>query len=232
MKAGIIINDISDHKMIFTFLEIDSYVEKVDRYIEIEKKDEKSLQSFINELKSLNIYDQFDSNNNPEKNYNIFSSLLRTAREKHLPKKRVKYNKKKHKKNKWMTNGILESINNKDILYKLLIQTDPQNEPLFNNLKFEYKAYRASLRRSIREAKRLYYMNKFNAFKNDIKKTWTLINDTLNKHVRNETHHEFLVNNKVIKDAETIANSLNDYCIYICCSIAEKFGQLMNSLSI
>ena len=66
----------------------------------------------------------------------------------------MKYNKKKHKKAKWMTDGILKSINTKDILYKILIQTKADNGEIFNNLKDEFKVYRATLRRSIREAKR------------------------------------------------------------------------------
>ena len=51
--------------------------------------------------------------------------------QKHLPKKRVKYQKKLHKKSKWITNGILNSINKKDKLYKTLIQTDTNNTILY-----------------------------------------------------------------------------------------------------
>ena len=50
--------------------------------------------------------------------------LLSAAKEKHLPKKMVKFDKRKQKKTKWMTNGLLQSINNKDRLYKKLIRTD------------------------------------------------------------------------------------------------------------
>ena len=43
--SGILINAISDHKMIFTHIENDSYVEKIDKYITIETKDETSIQN-------------------------------------------------------------------------------------------------------------------------------------------------------------------------------------------
>ena len=36
----------------------------------------------------------------------------------------VKFDKRKHKKAKWMTNGLLKSINKKDRLYKKRIRTD------------------------------------------------------------------------------------------------------------
>ena len=50
--------------------------------------------------------------------------LLSTAKENHLPMKMVKFDKRKHKKAKWMSNGLLKSINTKDRLYEKLIRTD------------------------------------------------------------------------------------------------------------
>ena len=95
-----------------------------------------------------------------------------------------------------MTNAILKSINTKDILYKILIQTNIQNREIFNTLKEEFQVYRATLRRSIREAKRRYYMRTFNMYKNDIKKTWSVINDTINRKKRINTVNNFRINNK------------------------------------
>ena len=114
-----------------------SYLVKVDKFIDIEKRDERSMNNFINELKSLNIYDQLDKEltGDPNENYQLLSSRLNAAREKHMPRKRVKYKKKLHKKSKWITNGILRSINKKDKLYKTLIQTDLDNTVLYDRLK-------------------------------------------------------------------------------------------------
>ena len=156
--SGILINDISDHKMIFTFQENNSYYVKVDKYIEIEKSDQLSMNNFIEELKSLNIYDKLNKplNSSPQDNYEIFSHLLKYARTKHIPLKKVKFDKKKHKKSKWITNAILKSINTKDKLYKILIQTDMENEILYERLKNEFKEFRAILRKSIRAAFLLY----------------------------------------------------------------------------
>ena len=66
-------------------------------------------------------------NSNPEENYDIMFiiiiiMLLATAKEKHLLGKMVKFDKRKHKKAKWMTNNLLKSINTKDTLYKKLIK--------------------------------------------------------------------------------------------------------------
>ena len=71
-----------------------------------------------------------------------------------MSKKLVKYNKTKHKKCKWMTDGILKSINTRDKLYTILVQTDLGNRDLYNRLKNEYKAFRAT--RSIKEKQNVY----------------------------------------------------------------------------
>ena len=91
-------------------------------------------------------------------NYELFSNLVKVAKEKHLPIKRAKYNKRKHKKSKWMTTALLNSINTKDRLHKIMIQSDWQDITFYNELKSQYKRYRAVLRKSIREAKRLYHI--------------------------------------------------------------------------
>ena len=81
----------------------------------------------------------------PQQNYETLSHLLKFSREKHLPRKLVKCNKKKHKQSKWMTNGILKSINTKDKLYKEPIQTNHDDELLFKRLKTDFNTYRATL---------------------------------------------------------------------------------------
>ena len=95
----------------------------------MEHKNQSSVKNFVDELELMKIYDKLNQNINesPKDNYNRFAHLVNSAREKHLSLKIVKYNKKKHKKSCWMTHGILESINNKNKLYKRFIQTDKNN---------------------------------------------------------------------------------------------------------
>ena len=79
------------------------------------------MTNFINELQQMNICNTLDvkPQSNPNDNYEIFERLLVHAREKHLLIKKVRYCKNKHKISKWMTNGILKSINTKDVLYTI-----------------------------------------------------------------------------------------------------------------
>ena len=93
---------------------------------------------------------------------------------------------------------------------------------LYHRLKEEFKQYRAKLRKSIREAKRQYFSNIFNRHKSDIRKTWCLLNETLNRNVKKQPTHEFLVDNIMTTDPVIIANKFNEYFINIDNSLADK----------
>ena len=92
-----------------------------------------------------------------------------------------------------MTYGILESINNKNKLYKRFLQTDKNNIELFNILKNDYHIYRARLRRTIREAKRMFYTRTILMNKNGMKNT--RISDTLKSSDKSKSQVEFKVGN-------------------------------------
>ena len=130
------------------------------------------MQPFIIEINNLNIYEQLNQNidSSPQANYKIFSKFVKRAKDMYLPKRKVKYNKKKHMKSSWMTRGIVNSINTKNLLYQMFIQADSQNVDTYINFKQEYINYKATLRKSIRAAKRMNYLRLFTLHKNYIKK--------------------------------------------------------------
>ena len=117
----------------------------------------------------------------PQDNYEIFASLVKFTKEKHLPSKIVKYNKRKLMNSKWMTDAILKSINTNNKLYKIVIQTDTEDEHLYSRLKFEFITHRTVLRKNIREEKRMYYTRTFDLYKNDIENPWSVINSTISR---------------------------------------------------
>ena len=97
--SGILLNQISDHQMMFTLIENRSYVIDVPKFIDIECNDHRSMQAFIRELKDNNIYDKLEQaiDSDPQENYARFIALLNDAKDKHLPRKRIRFNKRKHK---------------------------------------------------------------------------------------------------------------------------------------
>ena len=71
-------------------------------------------------LESRNIIELLipDKQTDPNINYNILENILRNAVNKYIPLKKVKFNKYKHKRTRWITFGILKSIKFRDNLFK------------------------------------------------------------------------------------------------------------------
>ena len=103
------------------------------QYVSIETNDDVSLNNFITEVRNMNISEILNRNinANPTENYELFSRLVQEEKTKHPPIKKTKFNKYKHKQCKWITNSILKSIRTKNILYKMLKQTNPANVAAF-----------------------------------------------------------------------------------------------------
>ena len=60
---------------------------------------------------------QKDLSADPNANYKIVSHLLENAKKLHIPKKTKKFNKRKHRKEVWMTNDLLTKVVKKNELY-------------------------------------------------------------------------------------------------------------------
>ena len=114
-----------------------------------------------------------------------------------------------------MTQAILNSINMKDVLYKKFIQANNEDENIYSALKEEYTRYRKTLRHSIREAKKMYYTRTFNIYKNNMKTTWKIINDTLRKKSSTSCDAHFISNGQIIKNHDEIADQFNHFFISI-----------------
>ena len=220
--SGITINKISDHQPIFTCN--NKLFEQVDmtQYIEIETKSENSQKRFIEHLKNINIMNKLnmDINSDINDNYEVFCKLLQSSKSEHMPIKSVKFNKYKHKKNKWISKGIIKSIEIKDKLYKLMTQHTIDDVEAHQYIKNTFNIYRNMLKKLIRQAKRLYYIATFARFKHNIKQTWKIIKETLNRNQRDALPNRFLVGEQYIDDPKEIANAFNSYFINIGPSVA------------
>ena len=230
VKAGILTSHISDHQAIFLSTSSKLSRDSGSRYINVETKDDTSLNNFMNELENLNIPAQLNSepDANPNNNYKIFSKAVNSAKEKHLPIKKTKFNRHKHKINKWITRGILKSINTKNKLYKQSVQTSTRNIDVYEHLKIRFIRFRNILRQSIKDAKKIYFQNIFTKFKHDIKRTWSVINESLHRKNKSISSRMFSHNGKTLEDPSEIANAFNEYFISIGPSLANQMDKNNN----
>ena len=75
--------------------------------------------------------------------------------------------------------------------------------------KFIHFTCKNTLRRSINAAKRLYYLRTLPLYINEIKQTWSVIKDTLQKKMHSAPSNKCILNNVAITDPDEIANEFN-----------------------
>ena len=141
-------------------------------------------------------------------NYNILSSILEQAKNRHIPKKIQRLNRRKHFIEPWMNRELLTLINKKNDKYRDWKSTN--NDVEYEVKKVNFKTFEKIVKDNIRAAKREYYFKTFTSQKNDIKKTWKTIDETLNRRKnKSKFPSEFIVNNRSIADQKEIADQFN-----------------------
>ena len=89
-----------------------------------------------------------DLKTDPNINYNILINKVIEIKNKHIPTKMVKFNKHKHKKQKWITTGLIKSIKFRDKLHLQLKRTK-SNSPEYPGLKQNLKTYNDLIKKNI-----------------------------------------------------------------------------------
>ena len=154
--SGILHSSISDHFAAFTSLALRT-PEENPKYVTVMKQDPNSLSNFKTEVLSAEIMSKIDTNllEDPNITYEIIEKEILKAKEMHLPSKRMKFNKYKHKKKNWITTGILQCINNRDKLYRKL-KCCKHTHADYGIHKSNYNNYNKSLNKLIKTAKSEY----------------------------------------------------------------------------
>lgn len=218
--AGTLINDITDHYINFVFTSIVKHNPQQSKYVSYRSFTESNLNSFNNQLRQTDWSPVFDSND-PNDSYKIFYSLYKHALDKTIPLKTRKFNRLKHKKQGWMTRGILTSIKNKTKLYK--IKKEATQDQAILTATRNYNLYRNTLNKIIRNAKRLHFQNLFEKSKNNMKTTWQNINKILQtKNKDRKFPSTFNYNGSSLSNKKDICNAFNDYYTRIGPSLAEN----------
>ncbi|MEE8341453.1 MAG: reverse transcriptase family protein, partial [Candidatus Neomarinimicrobiota bacterium] len=224
--SGILTSKISDHLGYFVSLDEPSYIRPTPppKYIYSNAHSPEKVEDFRRELIAANIIGKLDQLDTCDANqkYNTVAEILENARKEHLPLKKVKFNKRKHGKSNWITQGIIQSINFRDKLYKKFINT-PITSMSYFMYKVQLDTFNKILKSTIRAAKQVYLRQVFEKCKNDMKKTWKSINYVLNRHKHiSQLPETFMIKNSPISNKQIIADSFNDYFIGIGEKLAEN----------
>ena len=214
--SGILENEISDHQAVVVNTKLILPHTKT-RYITIYSNSEEAKNNFKNDIISKNIFDRLNKNltNNPNENYNILEEEISNSLEIHMNKKTVKFNRRKHKRDPWITFGILHSINRKNSLYKKLKKTNNESD-VYEVRKQQFNQFKNTLRRTINHAKKLYFHTQFEKHEGNGTKTWRTVDNALNRKARRTTPNVISIDNHLCTSKPKIADEFNNYFATIC----------------
>lgn len=215
-SKGVFITDITDHFPIF-------HIEFLNEPVATQKRIFKRFHNNSNMAKFRNLLIDSDINgvltmNDTQSSMTYFHGKVVSAYNKAFPLTEVKLNYKNRKP--WLTKALKTSIRKKN---KMFIRYRK-----FNNINIlnDYKLYKSKLNKLIIEAERDYYLDKFNMHKNNLKKTWSLLNSVINAKKQSIPQTVFHHNNNTISNPTEIANGFNNFFANIGKSLASKIDSV------
>ena len=212
LSAYILNVHISDHQPVILFTDDDLPHKKL-KYITIKTNSEEAKKHFCSSFKSKNIMDLLDRNiydTDPNENYEVLERTLKKVHNECFSERIVRFNDKKHKKTPWITTGILNSINRRNKLYRVLKQTKT-DAISYATKKKNFNRYRNVLCKTIDFTKRKYYIHIFEQCQRDMKKTWATLSDILNRNAKKSLPDTMTINGQDCKDKQIIAEQFNSF---------------------
>ena len=171
---------------------------------------------FKQKLYEIN-WEEVETNQNPNAAYKIFLEKIRSLYNHFFPEEKIVISKKDLKR-PWITTGIKKSSKRKQRLYeKILKNRNSRDESECKNYK---KLFQSVKRRS----KNLYYSNLIMKYKNNLKRTWDVIKDSIGKakSIKKFFPQKIITNNKIVTDTDVIAKHYNTYFTEIGPNLSKK----------
>ena len=221
---GVVLNDLSDHLPVFGYFSGLTLTRDGDNKTFVRKFTDENLRKFNENVSNTNWSSLLDED--PNMAYNNFIDKYSSIYNACFPLKAIKGKLQKNRSSPWISPGLLKSINKKNRLYQKFIRS-----PSLSNERI-YKTYKNKLNHSIRLAKRKYYDTKFESAKNDLRTTWKLLNEVINKRKsRAPLPSSFESEGKTITDPEEIADKFCKYFTNIGPNLAGAIRDVNSSVS-
>jgi len=198
-----VLSRISDHFPIFLFLN-KSKSRAPAKNITIRDFSDRNIELFKQNL-SITDWDDILEQEDAEGAYNTFHSKFFKLYDEQFKERTIRFNKNFHKKDPWITTGILTSRRTKNHLSReSLVNPTEANRNLFKN-------YRNIYNRIIRVAKKHYFHSELISNKNNLKKSWQLLNLALNKKGSKNNITSIINEGNIVTDPREMANSFNKF---------------------
>ena len=213
----ILVSQISDHFPIFHFLSIRKPQNKA-KTVSSRDFSDTNIGRFNDDL-SAKDWSPVLSTMDAQCSYNNFLEIFSTSYDLHLPIISKKFNKNFHKKEPWMTGGLLTSRRS-----KIKLEKGHFASPSAISLQL-FKNYRNIYNKLLRAAKRLYFEQELKLNQSNSKKSWELIKTVLNKKSeKNSSISNIIIDNTVITDPCDMSNYFNEFFTSVSSKIVDDIN--------
>ena len=225
-NACIYVSKISDHLPVFISLQHESSRWKnCPKYRYFRDTSTENYKKYLKNVADKIEKTYFDTSlsSNPNDSYDRLEEILTVTYNETFPFKKVKITKYSTKHSPWITQGLLNSIRKRDILYRRLIKTK-STSPSYEKKENDLKAHSTILKKLLRKTKRDYYTNEFTKFATDCKNTWKLINEIAGRKSKKAElpsyfKKKIVSNNQIeieeIHSEQSIADEFNKYFVNV-----------------
>ena len=203
---GILLSDISDHFPIFC-INITTCVIRTDAEFKQQREYKtKNIADFSEKMRLTN-WQTVLNTIEPQLAYSSFQHIFMQCYESCFPIKRMKSVYKSRKP--WLSNGLIKSIKTKNQLYvKYLRRPTLTNHSL-------YKQFRNKLNILMRKVEREYYDKELLIHKNNLRKSWEIIKEVINKKKKVDLPDKFNIEDVMVTDKLEIALNFNNFYVNI-----------------
>ena len=218
IKCGVLESDVSDHFPIYAIAnfkptKLKTSTQYTRRFFSASKTT-KFVETLAINLSNIN----FDDDIHPNiKMMNLVEVLQKTI-DVVYPLITLSRKKSKELRKPWITPLIVKSTKKCKLLFKTFLE---KKDPTSHN---EYKRYRNELNRIVENAKDMNDNTEFDKVKNNIKKTWKLINKKTGRKEYQSNFPKVLKtdNGSIISNPKAIANHLNHHFVKKGVNLANK----------
>lgn len=219
--SGILYTDLSDHFPIFCIL---NSKDKKAQHENIFRRsfNEKNKQKFRNRLLETD-WANIIGDGSCQDAFSKFHSYFRKLYDDCFPLIQIRKSYKNRKN--WLTIGLKNSIKVKNKMY--IVST---KYPTSENKK-TYSEYKRTLSRILKQAEREHYDNLFKQNVGNIRKSWEIIKEVINKSPNSRNISEFIIEGNRVTNANHIANAFNDFYLNIGTKISQSLPIIQKTFS-
>ena len=200
--SGVFYGDITDHLPVFCRINVPAVLEKQLVKVTFRNMNQQNRLDFRNKLQNVDWDNLFEGSADSTEQVIKYDNIIQHYNNQCFPLMTKTVTSKRISK-PWITTALHKSINTKHKLFKLVSNNNYDLQ--------DYRRYCNTLNNLLRVARQNYYKHKFDTTKQDLKKTWSVINSVIRPGRKCANITKLYHNNQTIIDPGKIAETLNTH---------------------